>query len=86
MAEFLAAESRTHSHTQKGENITNIDSNIEGENNSVTLNYKYLLDGISVCPTDNILFQMIDSSNPCVIKPSGKENDDFQYIIMPIKK
>ena len=72
--------------TQKGENITNVDSNIDGENNSVTLNYKYLLDGISVCPTDNILFQMIDSSNPCVIKPSGKETEDFQYIIMPIKK
>lgn len=54
------------------------------EANHVTLNYKYVLDGLGVMTGETILFQMIDAMNPVVFKPA--EGDGFQYVVMPIRQ
>ncbi len=56
----------------------------DGQTNTVTLNYKYVTDGLAVCPQDAVTVKMIDAMNPIVFTP--KEGDGFQYIVMPIRQ
>ncbi len=69
---------------QKGESIAEVEAIINGNDNGVTINYRYLLDGFNNIDTENIIIEIIDSNTPCLIKP---ENDDsYIYIVMPIKQ
>lgn len=69
----------------RGENTANTKAAVTGPENSVTLNFRYLLDGLQSMTTTEVLFQMIDGSNPCVVKPVGNEKNHL-YIVMPIKQ
>lgn len=69
---------------QTGENITNLESKIEGNDNSITMNSRYLLDGINNISTDMVKLEMVDGNTPCLIKPT--EDRGYLYIVMPIKK
>lgn len=68
----------------RGENSASTTAEVSGAENSVTLNYRYLLDGLQSIDSDEVLFKMIDGSNPCVFGPKGKEG--HLYIIMPIRQ
>ena len=68
---------------QLGENISELDAKLEGEENNIVVNYKYLLDGLAVMESDDVALEMNDSSNPCVLKSQDK---DYIYIVMPIKQ
>jgi DNA polymerase-3 subunit beta len=71
---------------QYGKNINNVESEVKGKENSITVNYRYLLDGIHACHDDKVVFRMIDPMNPCVITPSRQpDGEKFQYIVMPIR-
>lgn len=72
------------SNTQVGENRSVITAKITGKNNEIVLNYKYLLDGLQNINSEEIVINIIDGSNPCIIKP--KESAEYMYIIMPIKQ
>ena len=72
------------SNTQFGENTIKISTETEGEENEIVLNYKYLLEGLNAINTNEVIFELVSGDNPCLIKP--KEEDDYLYIIMPIKK
>ncbi len=69
---------------QRGENTAICPANVTGKDNTVTVNYRYLLDGLSACASDNVIFEMIDASNPCVVRPSDAKG--YLYIVMPIKQ
>lgn len=71
--------------SQLGENISKISGELSGDNNSIVVNYRYLLDGLQNIDSDQIEASIIDSHNPCVLKPVGKDSD-YLYIIMPIKQ
>jgi DNA polymerase-3 subunit beta len=68
----------------RGENTAFTKAEVSGAENFVTLNFRYLLDGLQSITDETVLFQMIDGSNPCVIKPSSQEGQ--LYIIMPIRQ
>ncbi len=69
---------------QLGENITTVQAKIEGIENEITFNYRYLLDGLVNLGNNNLILEVNDNSNPGLIK---SENDkDYIYIIMPIKQ
>jgi len=70
---------------QTGENRVNLSANIEGDENNITLNYRYLLEGLNALGGDEVHFRLIDATNPCYLATKGKEKDYF-YIIMPIKQ
>ncbi|MBU0646465.1 DNA polymerase III subunit beta [Patescibacteria group bacterium] len=69
----------------RGENVATCTAEITGEVNNVTVNYRYLLDGLNAISTEKILFEMIDPSNPCLITPK-EEKKEYLYIVMPIKQ
>lgn len=73
------------SNAQFGENKVKLDTEIEGEENEITLNYRYLLDGLNVMATDEVFLEIISPDNPCILRPKA-ESPDYLYIIMPIKK
>lgn len=69
---------------QLGENITTVQAKIEGIENEITFNYRYLLDGLANLGNSNLILEINDSASPGLIK---SDNDkDYVYIIMPIKQ
>jgi len=67
-----------------GENITTIEAEIKGLDNSIVVNYQYLLDGLNNIDEDNVKIEIIDGNTPCVVKPLNEKS--YLYIIMPIKQ
>ena len=70
--------------TGTGSHTTTLKVAPSQEANRVTLNSKYVLDGLAAMTSDTVLFQMIDAMSPVVLKPVGQE--DFQYVVMPIRQ
>jgi len=68
---------------QSGENITELDAKVDGIDNGIVVNFKYLLDGINNIEGDDILIKVVDGETPCLLKGS---NNNYSYIIMPIKQ
>ena len=58
---------------------------MSGDDGKMVLNYRYLLDGLQNSNADQVEVDLVDASNPCVIKPVGKDAN-YLYIIMPIKQ
>lgn len=71
--------------TSRGENTTNCAADISGEDNHVTLNYRYLLDGLNAIHSDKVSFRMIDAQNPCLLTPMS-DNTKYLYVVMPIRQ
>jgi DNA polymerase-3 subunit beta len=69
---------------QTGENKASLSGAVEGSDNSVTINYRYLLDGLNNIKSGQVRWQMIDFNTPCLLRPADNEN--YLYIIMPIKR
>jgi DNA polymerase-3 subunit beta len=69
---------------QTGESIINLTTKIDGPDNSATINYKYLIDGLNHIESDLVKIEIIDPNAPCLFKPAS--GDDYIYIIMPIKR
>ncbi len=69
----------------RGDNTTNCSADITGQQNSVTVNYRYLLDGLQAITSDQVVFEMIDAGNPCLLSPKDT-TDVYRYVIMPIKQ
>ncbi len=67
-----------------GENITNLDATVEGEDNGLVVNFKFLLDGLNNINSENITLEIVDNKTPCILR-SG-DDDGFLYVIMPIKQ
>jgi DNA polymerase-3 subunit beta len=72
------------SNAQTGESMTEIDVEFTGEDNKITLNYRYLLDGLANIPADVIELSIIDNNKPLMIRP--KDSKDYVYIVMPIRQ
>lgn len=69
---------------QTGENITNMEAKVLGEDNSIVVNYRYLLEGLSNIEKETVKIEIIDSNTPCIIK--SEQDESYLYIIMPIKQ
>lgn len=69
---------------QAGEHNTKLAGIITGKDASITLNYRYVLDGLAAVSGASVIFEVIDDQTPCVIKDEA--DPGFVYIIMPIKK
>ncbi len=57
---------------------------IEGEDNHILLNYRYLLDGLMNLSSEEAILKVISPNSPCVLVP--KAGSGYLYIIMPIKE
>ena len=67
-----------------GESQIEISSNINGDDNELTVNYKYLLDGLNNIDGQLIRLNVLNNSSPCIILP--EKDDSYLYIVMPIRQ
>lgn len=70
--------------TQTGEYNSEISAEIKGEENSVLLNHKYVLDGLNAMNSEAIIMKVVNADSPCVFTPKGDES--YLYIVMPIRQ
>ena len=69
---------------QVGEYQSNTEVEIEGEDNMIVLNHRYLLDGLGALETENVFVGLNSNSAPCLLRGVGE--NDYTYIIMPTKQ
>lgn len=67
-----------------GENTATLDAQVDGSDNEILLNHRYLLDGLQTISEESVFFGAVDSTSPCVIKPL--EAKDYLYLVMPIRQ
>jgi DNA polymerase-3 subunit beta len=67
---------------ETGDDVSELDASIEGEEIEVAFNIKYLIDVLSVVSTPQIALDTTTSSSPGVIRPLG--DVDFTHVIMPM--
>lgn len=72
------------SSSQSGESVVNIPVTKKGGDNEITLNHRYLLDGLNNISGDNIIFRVVDENIPCSLLPEGMSG--YIYIVMPIRQ
>ncbi len=66
-----------------GESAMDVDATVEGEENEIAFNARYLLELFSNIDEEEIIFEMTGPLNPGVFKIKG--DDTFLHIIMPIR-
>lgn len=69
---------------QTGENSITLEAEVKGDANALTVNHRYLLDGIQSMGGDKVSLKIIDAGNPMVVSPVGE--DGHLYIVMPIRQ
>ncbi|OGF28288.1 DNA polymerase III subunit beta [Candidatus Falkowbacteria bacterium RIFOXYC2_FULL_47_12] len=69
---------------QSGESVIEVSAGVDGPDTGIVLNYRYLLDGLSILDCENVVLEVMDASTPCVLKADGRS--DYLYIIMPIRQ
>lgn len=70
--------------TQTGEHSSRVDVEIEGEENSILLNHRYVLDGLQHMDGGEVEFQVNGGDVPCMFHPKNKDN--YLYIVMPVRQ
>ena len=70
--------------SQSGDNMTELDATVNGVDNGIVVNYRYLLDGVNAIDSENIRIEITNSNTPCVIR--GEDDKNYLYIVMPIKQ
>lgn len=74
----------TSTAAQTGEYRAEVSAEISGTENSLLLNYHYLLDGLNQLPGDEVVFNIVNHESPCVLTTPDKGN--FTYIVMPVRQ
>mgnify|MGYP002345132598 FL=1 len=69
---------------QSGEHMSALAATASGEDTSITLNSRYLLDVLAVMTNEAAVLEIIDENAPCIVRDG--ERSDYLYIIMPIRK
>lgn len=69
---------------QTGEYVSEIPAEIQGEENSILLNHKYVLDGLTSLNKETVVIKMISGENPCIF--AAKDDLSFLYIVMPVRQ
>jgi DNA polymerase-3 subunit beta len=72
----------TATSTETGDNVAQLDANIDGESVEIAFNVKYMTDVLNVLNTPQVALETTSAMEPGVIKPVGR--DDFTHVIMPM--
>lgn len=75
------------SDSSRGKNEVTVDAAILGDANAITLNYRFVIDGVNALDTDLVRIELIDAMNPCIILPGTDDIDrSYRYVVMPIRQ
>lgn len=72
--------------SETGENTVEIETKVNGEENKISFNYQYLLDGLNNINDNTIKINLFDENNPAILQGvSDNEKGFYRYILMPIR-
>lgn len=74
----------TARNSDKGEIETGIVSTLKNQPFEVSLNYHYILDGLKIMDTEEVVLEYTGQGSPLVIRP-GNNRKDLVYLIMPLR-
>ncbi len=66
-----------------GEHKSRIEGEVKGENLEISFNYRFLINGLSLLKSSEVIFEFNGDSSPGIIRAVG--DDSFTYVVMPIK-
>ncbi|MCX6795545.1 MAG: DNA polymerase III subunit beta [Candidatus Falkowbacteria bacterium] len=69
---------------QSGESRIELSCEKNGNDNEITVNFRYLLDGLNNIGDEEINLKVISDNSPCMLSPTKEEN--YFYIVMPIRQ
>ncbi len=69
--------------SQVGENNSDIDAEVAGEDIEISLNGRYISDALSVIGSDTIELGLTGKVNPCLIRPV--DDSSYLHVIMPLR-
>ncbi len=67
---------------ETGDDVSELDANVEGDEIEIAFNVKYMIDVLSVIETPQVALDTTMSSSPGVLRPVG--DVDFIHVIMPM--
>jgi len=67
-----------------GDSVYAIDASIEGEEETLNFNHRYVSDVVLVIKQNSVSIELTGAGKPLVIK--GSEDDSYLYIVMPMNK
>ncbi len=69
--------------SDRGEIVANVACDIKNKPFETSVNYHYLLDGLKIIPTENVIVEFTGDGSPLVLK--GENLKDQTYVIMPLR-
>ena len=57
----------------------------EGEGVEIGFNAQYLLDFLSVVGSDEVVLELRDAESQGLLRPAGDEQENYRYVIMPMR-
>ena len=69
--------------SDRGEIIANIVCETKNRPFEISVNYHYLLDGLKILPTENVILEFTGDGSPLVLR--GENQKDQTYVIMPLR-
>jgi len=74
----------TATSAELGDNVSEIDAMIEGEEITATFNAKYMIEVLSVIDTPQVSFEVTSATRPGVFRPVGAGEEEYVHVIMPM--
>jgi DNA polymerase-3 subunit beta len=57
----------------------------DGENLEIGFNNRYMLDALKAAPSDELKIFFNTAVNPCIMVPADDEQDNFLYMVLPVR-
>lgn len=70
--------------SDKGEIEATIPAVLRNDPFEISINYRYLLDGLKIMDSDKVVIEFTGNGNPLVLKPYNS-NRELTYLIMPLR-
>ncbi|MFA5000538.1 MAG: DNA polymerase III subunit beta [Patescibacteria group bacterium] len=67
-----------------GESKIELSAEINGGENEITINHRYLVEGLNNINNEVVRLEILNSDAPCLLKP--EKEDGYLYIVMPIRQ
>ena len=70
--------------SDKGEIETTIPAILKNDPFDISINYRYLLDGLKIMNSNKVVIEFTGNGNPLVLKPHDNDRG-LTYLIMPLR-
>ncbi|NMA48957.1 MAG: DNA polymerase III subunit beta [Tissierellia bacterium] len=71
------------SNSEMGDVYEEVPAKVKGEDLNIAFNSRYILEGIKIITSDEIVLNFVGSLNPCII--NGVDDDNYTYLVLPVR-